>query len=173
MTGSGKKLAALLAGGLCCGAVSCSSPGNGPGPPSADTPGPSASATHAQVVACPHATAPTSLQRTLRILLANGTGVPGSVDRVVVRPGIRIVATARMMNVLFRDPVASNEAVLARLAVHQHPRRPVSVTATFLAVKPGRSRITANERPARGIGLFGVSTIVRVRCGPRPSPAAQ
>ncbi len=163
----------ILVGVLCCGGVSCSSAGSGPDRHAAHRPSPSATPTRTQVVACPHATAPTSPHRSVRILLANGTGAPGSVDRVVVRPGTRIVATARMMGALFRDPAATNKAVLARLAVHRHPRRPVSVTATFLAVRPGRSRIVANERPARGIGLFGVSTIVRVRCGTLPSPAAQ
>ena len=115
-------------------------------------------------VACPYATAAPSSHQIVHVLLANGTGVPGSTHRVVVRPGTRIVATARLMNVSFLDPSATNNAALARLAIRRHQTQPVSVTATFLAVKPGKSRIIAKEPPSRGIMLFAVSTSVRVRC---------
>jgi hypothetical protein len=163
----------ILVGGLCCGVVSCSSGALSPGRHAAHTPSPSVAPTHVQAVTCPHATTPPAAHRTIHILLANGNGVPGSDERVVVRPGTRIVATARLMNVLFRDPTATNKAVLARLTARQHPSRPVSVSATFLAVKPGGSRIVAKEPAERGVGNFWVSTFVRVDCDSPPDPTTR
>lgn len=152
----------ILSGGLFCSAVSCSS-GN-PSQEQHAAQSPSALPTRVHVDACPHATATPSPHRAVHLLLANGNAVPGSAYRVVVRPGTRIVATARLRNVTFRDPSATNKTVLARLSLQRHRNHPVSVSGTFLAVKPGRSRIIAKEPPARGIQLFAVSAFVRVRC---------
>ena len=161
----------ILSAGLCFSVVSCSSVDQGRRRQAARSP--SVSPAHVDAVACPYATAAPSSHQIVHILLANGTDVPGSAHRVVVRPGTRIVATARLMNVSFLDPSATNNAVLARLAIRRHHSRPVSVTATFLAVKPGKSRIIAKEPPAPGIGLFAVSTFVRVRCDNPTTPTAQ